>query len=60
MLEYTYNKTVQLLETKLMAAQRDLKEVMEDMAFTRNQIITLEVNISHIYNHDVRQQRNTK
>jgi hypothetical protein len=35
----------------------DIKQVKEDLAFTRNQIITAEVNISRIYNWDVRRKR---
>lgn len=32
-------------------------QVTEDLTFTRNQIITSEVNISRIYNWDVRRKR---
>jgi hypothetical protein len=33
------------------------QQVKEDLTFTRNQIITSEVNISRIYNWDVRRKR---
>jgi hypothetical protein len=39
---------------------QDLEETLEDLAFVRNQIITAEVNISRIYNWDVRRKRNLK
>lgn len=35
-------------------------QVKEDLTFTRNQIITSEVNISRIYNWDVRRKREAK
>ena len=36
------------------------QQVKEDLTFTRNQIITSEVNISRIYNWDVRRKREAK
>ena len=35
-------------------------QVQEDLSFTRDQIITAEVNISRIYNWDVRNKRKKK
>lgn len=60
MLEYTYDEALELLTTKQDVAKRDFKEVTEDLTFTRNQIITSEVNISRIYNWDVRRKREAK
>jgi len=57
MLEYTYQEAIDLLTTKLNKAQKDLKDSTEDLALVRNQIITAEVNISRIYNWDVRRKR---
>ena len=57
MLEYTYQEAIDLLTTKLSKAQKDLKDSTEDLALVRNQIITAEVNISRIYNWDVRRKR---
>lgn len=57
MLEYTYQEAIDLLTTKLEKAQKDLKDSTEDLALVRNQIITAEVNISRIYNWDVRRKR---
>ncbi|KAL9186959.1 hypothetical protein ACHAXT_010679 [Thalassiosira profunda] len=59
-LEYTYEEALDLLTTKEARAKTDFKEVTEDLAFVRNQIITSEVNISRIYNWDVRRKREAK
>lgn len=60
MLEYTYDEAIELLSTKLEKAKQDLKVVKENLSFVRNQIITTEVNISRIYNFDIRQKREEK
>mmetsp|Transcript_1734 Transcript_1734/g.2378 ORF Transcript_1734/g.2378 Transcript_1734/m.2378 type:complete len:205 (+) Transcript_1734:184-798(+) len=60
MLEYTYDEAIDLLESKLKLVKNDLKEATADLSFTRNQIITAEVNISRIYNWDVRNKREEK
>lgn len=57
MLEYTYDEAIELLGSKLEKATQDLEETKEDLALVRNQIITSEVNISRIYNWDVRKKR---
>merc|ERR1712050_555246 len=57
MLEYTYDEALELLISKEKIAQKEYEEVINDLAFTRNQIITAEVNISRIFNWDVRLRR---
>lgn len=57
MLEYTYDEAIELLSSKLNTAKKEFDQATTDLAFTRNQIITAEVNISRIYNWDVRQKR---
>mmetsp|Transcript_17303 Transcript_17303/g.16762 ORF Transcript_17303/g.16762 Transcript_17303/m.16762 type:complete len:92 (+) Transcript_17303:630-905(+) len=57
MLEYTYDEAIDLLSSKEQAAKKGYEEVIQDLSFTRNQIITAEVNISRIYNWDVRKKR---
>jgi hypothetical protein len=57
MLEYTYDEAIELLKSKFSKAKKDLAETKEDLAVIRNQIITSEVNISRIYNWDVRVKR---
>mmetsp|Transcript_27830 Transcript_27830/g.31809 ORF Transcript_27830/g.31809 Transcript_27830/m.31809 type:complete len:201 (-) Transcript_27830:248-850(-) len=60
MLEYEYDEAIALLESKLNIAKKEMAEVSSDLGFTRNQIITAEVNISRIYNWDIRKKRNQK
>ena len=58
MLEYTYNEAIQFLQTNFSRAATELQHVNVDLSFIRDQIVTTEVNISRIYNWDVRQKRN--
>lgn len=57
MLEYTYDEALELLTSKQTVAKKGYKEVSEDLTFTRNQIITSEVNMSRIYNWEIRRKR---
>jgi prefoldin subunit 5 len=57
MLEYTYDEAVQFLQTNYTRATTELQHVQIDLSFIRDQIVTTEVNISRIYNWDVRQKR---
>ena len=57
MLEYTYDEAIDLLSSKLEKAKKDTVENNDNLSFVRNQIITSEVNISRIYNWDVRKKR---
>lgn len=57
MLEYTYDEAIDLLASKEKLAKKDFEDATKDLAFVRNQIITAEVNISRIYNWDVRVKR---
>jgi prefoldin subunit 5 len=59
MLEYTYDEAIQFLQTNYTRATTELQHVNIDLSFIRDQIVTTEVNISRIYNWDVRQKRNT-
>jgi len=60
MLEYTHDEAIELLSSKLENAKKEYDETTKDLAFTRNQIITAEVNISRIYNWDVRKKRSSE
>jgi len=53
MLEFTYEDAVAFLETNRQSIEKQLREVTEDLAFVRDQIVTSEVNISRLYNWDV-------
>lgn len=57
MVEYSYEEALEFLGSKEKSAKKQLKEMTEDLAFVRNQIITCEVNISRVYNWDVRKRR---
>ena len=57
MLEYTYEDAHELLSSKLEKAKSEQENISQDLAFTRDQIITAEVNMSRIYNWDVRCKR---
>ena len=57
MLEYTYDEAIELLRSRLTKAKTGFIKTTEDLAFVRNQIITAEVNISRIYNWDIRKKR---
>lgn len=60
MLAYTYEEAIELLTARQGDAKKEYDGVIEDLAFTRNQAITAEVNMSRIYNWDVRNRRATK
>jgi prefoldin subunit 5 len=60
MLTYTYAEAIDLLTVRSKDAKQEFDQVTEDLAFTRNQTITAEVNMSRIYNWDVKQRRDKK
>jgi prefoldin subunit 5 len=60
MLEYTYEEAIEFLSKNEEKAKREYDEVKQDLAFVRDQIVTSEVNMSRIYNWDVRRKRTTK
>jgi hypothetical protein len=57
MLEYPLEEGVVLLTNKLDAAERNLKGIIEDMEFLREQITVMEVNTARVYNYDIRRKR---
>jgi len=57
MLQYTYDEAIAYLTLKHTDAKKEFEEISEDLQFTRNQVITSEVNMSRIYNWDVKQRR---
>lgn len=57
MLEFTYGEAVEFLQKNLDRATGELEHVSNDLAFIRDQIVTSEVNMSRIYNWDVRRKR---
>ncbi len=53
MLEYTYEEAVGMLESHIKAAEVKMREAEEDLDFIRDQVITIEVNMARVFNHDV-------
>ena len=60
MLEYPLDEAVELLSTKLGAAERNLQGVVEDLEFLREQITVMEVNTARVYNYHVRRRRESQ
>ncbi len=57
MLEYPLEEAVELLANKLDAAEHNVKGIIEDLEFLREQITVMEVNTARVYNYDVRRRR---
>jgi prefoldin subunit 5 len=57
MLEYSYEEAISFLDDKRQRAQNELHTTIEDLSYVRDQSVTCEVNISRIYNWDVRRKR---
>ncbi|KAF8332003.1 Prefoldin subunit-domain-containing protein [Cantharellus anzutake] len=57
MLSYTQNDAIELLTSKLQAAQQNLKNTTEDLEFLREQVTIMEVNTARVYNWDVKRRR---
>ncbi|KAK4224564.1 Prefoldin, subunit 3 [Podospora fimiseda] len=60
MLSYPIEEAEELLESKLKAAKKSLRNCEEDLDFLREQITTMEVNVARVYNWDVVQKRKEK
>ncbi|KAF4322702.1 hypothetical protein BBO99_00003015 [Phytophthora kernoviae] len=60
MVEYPYEEALELLEKNVATATEKLEQIETDLSFLRDQIITTEVNIARIFNHDVRRRRQEK
>lgn len=57
MLEYSYEEAIRFLDEKRQRADTELKNTVDDLSYVRDQIVTCEVNMSRIYNWDVRRKR---
>ena len=60
MLEYSYEEAMAMLQTNIANAIAKLQEANEDLDHLRNQIITIEVNMSRTFNYDVKRRRELK
>lgn len=57
MLSYTLPAAIELLKSKLNAAETSLANAVEDLEFLREQITVMEVNMARVYNADVKRRR---
>ncbi|KAG8838294.1 hypothetical protein FRC20_003493 [Serendipita sp. 405] len=57
MLSYPVSDALTLLQTKLKGAQTNLKGIVDDLEFIREQVTVMEVNTARVYNYDVRRRR---
>eukprot|EP00051_Salpingoeca_urceolata_P028095 m.484979 g.484979 ORF g.484979 m.484979 type:complete len:179 (+) comp23612_c0_seq1:180-716(+) len=57
MLEYPLDEAESMLADNLETAQKRASGLETDLEFVQEQIVTTEVNMARIYNHDVRQKR---
>lgn len=60
MVEYSYEEALELLQLNIASATDRLAQIDADLAFLRDAIITTEVNIARIFNHDVRRRRKVR
>ena len=60
MLQYTYEEAIELLEARKNSTNDEYSQINKDLACCRNQSITAEVNMSRIYNWDVKNRREIK
>jgi prefoldin subunit 5 len=57
MLEYSFEEAIEFLSQNEELARTEYKEVQNDLAFVRDQIVTSEVSMTRIFNWDVRKRR---
>lgn len=60
MLEYSYEEAKEVLSTNMAGAERKIGEIQTDLDFIREALITTEVNIARVFNHDVKTRREAK
>lgn len=57
LMEFTYEEALQILNEKSSVYTSKINEIMEDIEYLREQITTLQVNLSKVYNYSVLQKR---
>ena len=60
MLSYKITAAIELLKSKLEAANTSLGHTIEDLEFIREQMTVMEVNTARVYNWDVKRRRERK
>lgn len=57
MLSYTIPEAIELLRSKLKAAEENLANHVEDLEYIREQVTIMEVNTARVFNWDVKRRR---
>jgi len=57
LMDFTYEEAQQILSEKSAVYTNKINEIMEDIEFLREQITTLQVNMSKVYNYSILQKR---
>lgn len=57
MLSYTIPEAIELLRSKLKAAEENLVNHVEDLEYIREQVTIMEVNTARVFNWDVKRRR---
>lgn len=57
MLSYSIPEAIQLLRSKLKAAEENLANHVEDLEYIREQVTIMEVNTARVFNWDVKRRR---
>jgi Prefoldin subunit len=60
MLSYKISAAIELLKSKLEAANTSLNNTIEDLEFIREQMTVMEVNTARVYNWDVKRRRDRR
>lgn len=60
MVEYTFEEAVTLLKQNHTAAMKNLTDVKDNLSFLRDQLNTVDINTSRVYNYHVQAMRKTK
>jgi hypothetical protein len=60
MLSYKISAAIELLKSKLEAANTSLNNTIEDLEFIREQMTVMEVNTARVYNWDVKRRRDKR
>nr|CCC91227.1 putative prefoldin [Trypanosoma congolense IL3000] len=57
MVEYTFDEATELLKKNLKNAEINMRNTKEDLAWVQEQLTNLQINISRVYNYDLKNKR---
>ncbi|ODV85335.1 hypothetical protein CANARDRAFT_23402 [[Candida] arabinofermentans NRRL YB-2248] len=60
MLEYPIDEAVEMLDSRLKAAEENKSTTIEDLQYLRSNITTMEVNTARVYNWDIQRRKQLK